>query len=323
MLASAALEERRSRPPRAPGEMAERSKAHAWKACVGQPTVGSNPTLSAIESFYSETSSPATPRTATPSAQVETSQEGSRVAAENAAVPRGFARSEFGEANRGDWDSRIHAAPFGGFLCWRVRRFAFAVDSVALGIEDDLVLKNRGELRRQGKNTPGPLGLRVIHLAVNDASPNVQIPVDEIGIVRLQPQDIGAPEPCAQPEKLASVNPAVLRLRRPEELVPLLDRVRLRRLRPGPSAGTAGRSRGVRRTPEDDRFGRTGGALDALVYRDIRWRWLAHPSFPSNHTPLMSSALRSHTSMRVTGRPSCSLTATPLGPTSGATCCRT
>ncbi len=29
------------------GEMAERSKAHAWKACVGQPTVGSNPTLSA------------------------------------------------------------------------------------------------------------------------------------------------------------------------------------------------------------------------------------------------------------------------------------
>ena len=30
------------------GEMAERSKAHAWKACVGQPTVGSNPTLSAI-----------------------------------------------------------------------------------------------------------------------------------------------------------------------------------------------------------------------------------------------------------------------------------
>ena len=27
--------------------MAERSKAHAWKACVGQPTVGSNPTLSA------------------------------------------------------------------------------------------------------------------------------------------------------------------------------------------------------------------------------------------------------------------------------------
>ncbi len=29
------------------GEMAERLKAHAWKACVGQPTVGSNPTLSA------------------------------------------------------------------------------------------------------------------------------------------------------------------------------------------------------------------------------------------------------------------------------------
>ena len=35
------------RPPKSPGEMAERSKAHAWKACVGQPTVGSNPTLSA------------------------------------------------------------------------------------------------------------------------------------------------------------------------------------------------------------------------------------------------------------------------------------
>ncbi len=29
------------------GEMAERLKAHAWKACVGKPTVGSNPTLSA------------------------------------------------------------------------------------------------------------------------------------------------------------------------------------------------------------------------------------------------------------------------------------
>ena len=29
------------------GEMAEWLKAHAWKACVGQPTVGSNPTLSA------------------------------------------------------------------------------------------------------------------------------------------------------------------------------------------------------------------------------------------------------------------------------------
>jgi hypothetical protein len=28
--------------------MAERSKAHAWKACVGKLTVGSNPTLSAL-----------------------------------------------------------------------------------------------------------------------------------------------------------------------------------------------------------------------------------------------------------------------------------
>ena len=28
--------------------MAERLKAHAWNACVGKPTVGSNPTLSAI-----------------------------------------------------------------------------------------------------------------------------------------------------------------------------------------------------------------------------------------------------------------------------------
>ena len=28
--------------------MAEWSKAHDWKSCVGQPTVGSNPTLSAI-----------------------------------------------------------------------------------------------------------------------------------------------------------------------------------------------------------------------------------------------------------------------------------
>jgi hypothetical protein len=30
-----------------PGEMAEWLKAHAWKACVPQGTVGSNPTLSA------------------------------------------------------------------------------------------------------------------------------------------------------------------------------------------------------------------------------------------------------------------------------------
>ena len=28
--------------------MAERLKAHAWKACLGKPNVGSNPTLSAI-----------------------------------------------------------------------------------------------------------------------------------------------------------------------------------------------------------------------------------------------------------------------------------
>ena len=34
--------------------MAEWLKAHAWKACVGQPTVGSNPTLSAIPSAVAE-----------------------------------------------------------------------------------------------------------------------------------------------------------------------------------------------------------------------------------------------------------------------------
>jgi hypothetical protein len=28
--------------------VAERLKAHAWKACLGKPNVGSNPTLSAI-----------------------------------------------------------------------------------------------------------------------------------------------------------------------------------------------------------------------------------------------------------------------------------
>ncbi len=28
--------------------MAERLKAHAWKACLGKPNVGSNPTLSAM-----------------------------------------------------------------------------------------------------------------------------------------------------------------------------------------------------------------------------------------------------------------------------------
>jgi hypothetical protein len=33
---------------RGSGEMAERLKAHAWKACVPKGTVGSNPTLSAI-----------------------------------------------------------------------------------------------------------------------------------------------------------------------------------------------------------------------------------------------------------------------------------
>ena len=51
---------RAARDPAAPsaslrGELAERSKAHAWKACVGQPTVGSNPTLSAIQSAVAET----------------------------------------------------------------------------------------------------------------------------------------------------------------------------------------------------------------------------------------------------------------------------
>jgi tRNA(adenine34) deaminase len=30
------------------GELAERTKAHDWKSCVGQLTVGSNPTLSAV-----------------------------------------------------------------------------------------------------------------------------------------------------------------------------------------------------------------------------------------------------------------------------------
>ncbi len=30
------------------GEVAERLKAHAWKACLGKPNVGSNPTLSAM-----------------------------------------------------------------------------------------------------------------------------------------------------------------------------------------------------------------------------------------------------------------------------------
>jgi hypothetical protein len=34
--------------PRSSGEMAEWLKAHAWKACLPQGNVGSNPTLSAI-----------------------------------------------------------------------------------------------------------------------------------------------------------------------------------------------------------------------------------------------------------------------------------
>ena len=38
------------------GEMAERLKAHAWKACVPKGTVGSNPTLSANQSAVAEAS---------------------------------------------------------------------------------------------------------------------------------------------------------------------------------------------------------------------------------------------------------------------------
>ena len=34
------------------GEMAEWLKAHAWKACLPQGNVGSNPTLSAIQLFF-------------------------------------------------------------------------------------------------------------------------------------------------------------------------------------------------------------------------------------------------------------------------------
>jgi hypothetical protein len=41
------VEERGTRAAHRPGEMAEWLKAHAWKACVPQGTVGSNPTLSA------------------------------------------------------------------------------------------------------------------------------------------------------------------------------------------------------------------------------------------------------------------------------------
>ena len=47
---SGAFQEEKDCVSRLMGEMAERLKAHAWKACVGQPTVGSNPTLSAISS---------------------------------------------------------------------------------------------------------------------------------------------------------------------------------------------------------------------------------------------------------------------------------
>jgi len=68
-------------------------------------------------------------RSAIESAQVETSREDSRVASENPAIPRGFGGGALAGANRGDRDSRVDAAPFGGFLCWRVRRFAFAKHS--------------------------------------------------------------------------------------------------------------------------------------------------------------------------------------------------
>ena len=40
---------RGNRAAHSPGEMAEWLKAHAWKACVPQGTVGSNPTLSAMD----------------------------------------------------------------------------------------------------------------------------------------------------------------------------------------------------------------------------------------------------------------------------------
>jgi hypothetical protein len=44
------VEGRSTRAAHRPGEMAEWLKAHAWKACVPQGTVGSNPTLSASTS---------------------------------------------------------------------------------------------------------------------------------------------------------------------------------------------------------------------------------------------------------------------------------
>ncbi|MCR9095659.1 MAG: hypothetical protein NXI30_15670 [bacterium] len=56
----------------------------------------------------------------------------------------------------------------------------------------------------------------------------MEIPVDEVDIVRPQPEDLGAPEPGAQSQEGASVNPAVFLLRRLQELVSLLDRVGLR-----------------------------------------------------------------------------------------------
>ena len=92
--------------------MAERLKAHAWKACVLKGTVGSNPTLSAIQS-----------------AVVETSCAHLGLVWEIPAIPRGFGRWGLRNPNQ----RQVVGAPNGAiavdFLCARFLRFGLRAET--------------------------------------------------------------------------------------------------------------------------------------------------------------------------------------------------
>jgi hypothetical protein len=94
------------------GEMAEWLKAHAWKACVLKGTVGSNPTLSAIQS-----------------AVAETSRAHSGTVRENSAISRGLGRRALSYPDRRRRFPRPIDAVIRGCLCCQVGRFGFALDS--------------------------------------------------------------------------------------------------------------------------------------------------------------------------------------------------
>jgi hypothetical protein len=98
--------------PKISGEMAEWLKAHAWKACVGKPTVGSNPTLSAIWSSVAETS-----------------RARLGAALENTAIPRGFGERINAHPNRRRLVRDLEGADSRIDLCCQVGRFGFVFDS--------------------------------------------------------------------------------------------------------------------------------------------------------------------------------------------------